>query len=105
MLPVPYAPACCHVHQRFVQFCVSLKYRGSAPLPDSGLRQSGLPSQLIRAPAESSGRSPRIWKMMSSGSVAVPSPAPELVWPAVHADVRFCAIDANLAASPKRWSR
>jgi hypothetical protein len=41
---------------------------------------------------------PRIWKMMSSASVA-------RVCPLVHAEVRFCAIDANFALSPNSESR
>jgi hypothetical protein len=50
--------------------------------------------------------SPRIWKMMSSGSgVTVPSFTAELVSPLVHADVRFWLIDAKADASPNFASR
>ena len=68
------------------------KYAGSAPLPVSGWRQLGRPSQ------ETGAELPRIWKMMSSGSV-------ERVWPLVHADVRFCEIDAKLEFSLNFESR
>ena len=42
--------------------------------------------------------------MMSSGSSAVPSSA-ELVWPLVHAEVRFCVMLAKLELSPNFESR
>ncbi len=47
---------------------------------------------------ETGAELPRIWKMMSSASVA-------RVWPLVHADVRFCEIDAKLEFSPNFESR
>ena len=49
-------------------------------------------------------RLPRIWRMMSSGSPAVPSAA-ALMCPLVHAEVRFCEIDAKLESSPNFESR
>jgi hypothetical protein len=42
--------------------------------------------------------------MMSSGSVGVPSAA-ELVGPAGHTAVRFCASETNFDSAPKRSSR
>src|SRR5215208_4678836 len=101
--PVPYAPDPCQVHQR-LQGAVASKYAGSVPFPDSGWRQLDRPSQVTRAAGSSSGSGvrgaalPRIWKMMSSASV-------ERVWPLVHADVRFCEMDAKLELSPNFESR
>ena len=42
--------------------------------------------------------------MKSSGSAWVPSAA-ELVWPAGHTAVRFCAIETNFELSPNWASR
>ena len=79
------------VHQR-LHGVVRSKYAGAVPLAYSGTRQPDVPSQDVGAEL------PRIWRMMSSGSVAA-------VKPAVQAEDRFCEIDANFDAEPKRSSR
>ena len=66
-------------------------------LPSSGTRQ--LPGSPQFGPLIL-----RIWKITSSGSVGLSS-ANELVWPAVHADERFCEIEANTDCGPNFSSR
>src|SRR4051812_31872916 len=95
--PVPYAPAGWSVHQRLAQPpAVTLSHGGGAPLPVSGSRQVALPLHVRPLP--------RIWRMMSSASLAVPSAA-ALTWPLVHAEVRFCVNVAKLDVSPNSESR
>src|ERR671919_2880112 len=97
MVPVPYALAACQVHQRLHSW-LSPKYAGAELLASSGRRHPDCPSQLV-------AELPRLCRMMSSGSVPVPSPAAELVLPAVHTAVRFCASDTNFDVSPNLSSR
>ncbi len=95
---MPYAGEPCQVHQR-LQWDEA-EVRGRRAVGVLGLAPSG--GAVARVDA---AELPRIWRMMSSASVAVPSPASELVCPAGQTAERFWPIETNLEVSPKRSSR
>src|SRR3954469_22935692 len=94
---VPYAPGVWSVHQRLSHPpVVTSSHGGGVPLPLSGWRHWAFVPQVLRLP--------RICRITSSASSAVPSAAAPTC-PLVQADVRFCVKVAKLEVSPNSESR